>query len=121
MPGNPFGNRSLFDLRGRSAIVVVAAPKRIPKSRDRTSDSREHIGRVKELSCACCEAAGPSIAHHIREGQGGQQRGPDWLAIPLCDPCHVGRHGVHGDKSRMAIRKLTELDMLSDTFQKLLS
>jgi hypothetical protein len=37
----------------------------------------------------------------------------------LCPDCHVGPLGVHGDKSMMRIRKLSELDMLAETIRML--
>lgn len=57
--------------------------------------------------------------HHIREGQGMAQRASDFLTIPLCPDCHQGRCGVHGDKSYLRARKLTELDMLANTIERL--
>lgn len=89
--------------------------------RAKTAAGSAHLARVKGLPCACCGAAAPSDAHHIREGQGGAQRAPDFLAIPLCKEHHQGKTGVHGDKSAMRLRKLTELDMLADTIRRLTS
>ena len=80
--------------------------------------SSRHMGRVAQLPCACCGVTGVHV-HHIREGQGMAQRASDWLTIPLCPDCHVGPLGVHGDKTMMRIRKLSELDMLADTIRKL--
>lgn len=77
-----------------------------------------HMGKVAQLPCACCGASGVHV-HHIREGQGMAQRASDFLTIPLCPDCHVGPLGVHGDKSLMRIRKLSELDMLAETIRKL--
>lgn len=83
------------------------------------SPDRAHVGRVKALHCACCGTAGPSAAHHIREGQGGSQRADDWLTIPLCWDCHQGPKGVHGDKTYMRIYKKTELGMLASALKTL--
>lgn len=47
------------------------------------------------------------------------QRASNWLTVPLCEGCHTGTYGVHGDKSRMRARKLSELDMLADTIERL--
>lgn len=77
-----------------------------------------HMGKVAQLPCACCGASGVHV-HHIREGQGMAQRASDFLTIPLCPDCHVGPLGVHGDKSLMRIRKLSELDMLAETIRML--
>lgn len=79
---------------------------------------KRHMGRVAELPCACCGADGVQV-HHIREGQGMAQRANNFLTIPLCPACHVGQFGVHGDKSAMRLRKLTELDMLAHTIERL--
>lgn len=77
-----------------------------------------HMGKVAQLPCACCGASGVHV-HHIREGQGMARRASDFLTIPLCPDCHVGPLGVHGDKSLMRIRKLSELDMLAETIRML--
>lgn len=76
------------------------------------------MGRVAALPCACCGAYGVHV-HHIREGQGMSQRASDFLTIPLCPDCHQGPSGIHGNKSFMRLRKLTELDMLAATIEKL--
>lgn len=78
-----------------------------------------HMGRVAELPCACCGAMGVQV-HHLREGQGMAQRASNFLTIPLCEPCHTGSRGVHGDKSMMRLTKKTELDMLADTIERLM-
>ena len=78
----------------------------------------DYMGRVASLSCACCGQYGVQV-HHIREGQGLAQRASNYLTVPLCEGCHTGQYGVHGDKSRMRARKLSELDMLADTIERL--
>lgn len=83
-----------------------------------TKAEREHMGRVASLSCACCGQYGVQV-HHIRDGQGMSQRASNFLTVPLCQECHTGQFGVHGDKSRMRARKATELDWLADTIEKL--
>ena len=77
-----------------------------------------HMGRVAELTCACCGDS-PVQVHHIREGQGMAQRASNYLTVPLCVGCHTGPYGVHGDKSRMRARKQSELDWLAETISKL--
>jgi len=47
------------------------------------------------------------------------QRASNWLTVPLCECCHTGQYGVHGDKSRMRARKMSELDWVADTIEKL--
>lgn len=83
----------------------------------RNADKR-HMGRVAELPCACCGAMGVQV-HHLREGQGMAQRASNFLTIPLCEPCHTGPRGIHGDKSIMRTLKLSELDMLANTIEAL--
>ncbi|MBP7229606.1 MAG: DUF968 domain-containing protein [Moraxellaceae bacterium] len=79
---------------------------------------RAHMGRVASLPCACCGQFGVQV-HHIRDGQGMAQRASNFLVVPLREPCHTGKYGVHGDKSRMRARKQTELDWLADTIERL--
>lgn len=83
-----------------------------------TKAEREHMARVASLPCACCGQYGVQV-HHIRDGQGMSQRASNWLTVPLCEGCHTGQYGVHGDKSRMRARKQSELDWLADTIERL--
>ena len=83
-----------------------------------TKAEREHMARVASLPCACCGQYGVQV-HHIRDGQGMAQRASNWLTVPLCEGCHTGQYGVHGDKSRMRARKQSEIDWLADTIEKL--
>ena len=84
-----------------------------------TAAERRHIGKVKSLPCSCCDAPGPSVAHHAREEQGGSQRGGHYCTIALCQACHAEPLGFHGDKTYMRIYKLTEMDMLNKTIERL--
>lgn len=79
---------------------------------------KRHMGRVAELPCATCGAYGVQV-HHIREGQGMGQRADDFLTIPLCQPCHTGPQGIHGDKTMLRILKASELDLLAKTLEKI--
>ena len=78
-----------------------------------------YLDTIRRLPCACCGAAPPSYAHHIRHGQGIGRKASDFLAVPLCHECHQGPHGVHGDRARLRARKLDELDLLADTISRL--
>lgn len=80
-----------------------------------TAAERRRLARVAALPCVVCDAPGPSCVHHIREGQGMGQRAGHGLTIPLCWDCHQGPHGIHGDRSRWRLRKMTELDALDRT------
>lgn len=88
-----------------------------------TNNAREHMGRVSALGCAICHHMGhpdtPAEVHHIREGQGMAQRASDFLTVPLCPEHHRGTHGVHGDKQALRAIKMTELDLLAWTIEKL--
>jgi hypothetical protein len=85
---------------------------------------KKHMNRVAELGCVVCwRMSGvmgtPAQLHHPREGQGGAQRGSNWLVIPLCPYHHVVPHGIHGDRTDMKILKVDEMDLLSDTIMLL--
>jgi hypothetical protein len=76
------------------------------------------MDRVAQLPCSVCGVDGVQL-HHIREGQGMAQRASNFLVVPLCPSCHTGPMGVHGDKTMMRIKKLTELDLLANTIEAL--
>lgn len=79
-----------------------------------TKAQRAHLARVKELPCSVCGAAGPSDAHHIYQKQA-------FLVVALCKDCHQGsRNGIHGEKAMWRIHKMTELDALAVTIERLL-
>lgn len=83
------------------------------------SAARNHLRRVKELPCSVCGAPGPSDAHHIREGVGMAQRNSDFLTIPLCKDCHTNQDGIHGTRNLWKVYKMTEMDALAVTIQRL--
>jgi hypothetical protein len=96
----------------------------VVKGRRRTEAESRHLGRVKALRCVLCTELGmtqqgTTEAHHIRAGQGGAQRASDWLAVALCEDCHRGPRGIHGDRSRLMQAKCTELDLLAWTLRDL--
>jgi hypothetical protein len=72
-----------------------------------------HIERVKLMPCCVCNAAGPSDAHELRQG--------DWFTcLPLCRDCHMGAHnGIHGRQAIWKVKKLDELGALNLTIQEL--
>lgn len=73
-----------------------------------------HMALVKELPCSCCDAPGPSEAHHIKQGC-------HFATIPLCWSCHRGPLGLHGTKAMLKIRKLEEIDLLNITIGRLVA
>lgn len=81
-------------------------------------NEKRWMDKVAQLPCALCGAHGVQV-HHIREGQGMAQRASNFLVVPLCPDCHTGPLGVHGDKTLLRIKKMTELDLLADTIERL--
>lgn len=76
---------------------------------------REHVGRVKALSCSVCDETGPSDAHHIKQGQ-------HYTVVALCKSCHQGAlMGLHGQRRMWAIKKMDELDALAVTVGRLMA
>ena len=74
---------------------------------------RKHLARVKELPCSLCDAEGPSEAHHVEQGL-------QYTCIALCVDCHRGPvMGLHGQKRGWLIRKMSELDALNVTIERL--
>jgi hypothetical protein len=82
-------------------------------SKNLTKAERAHLARVKALACSCCDAPGPSAAHHIHQGQ-------HYTAVALCHGCHQGPGGWHDTKSLWRVRKLDELGALNITLSRLL-
>ena len=75
---------------------------------------RRHLAAVKSLPCSVCDAAPPSEAHHIVQGL-------QYTCVALCPDCHRGSLlGLHGQKRAWAIRKMTEMDALNRTIERLL-
>lgn len=89
---------------------------RTKNSRAITASERAHLERVKGCACVLCDTQPPSIAHHINQGD-------HFTTVALCEPCHVGRFGVHGDQSMLRSRfKLSgvwgELAALQETLRR---
>lgn len=83
-----------------------------------TKVEKAYMDRVAKLPCAICGAYGVQL-HHAREGQGLSQRAENWLVIPLCEACHTGPRGIHGDRSMWKIKKWDEMDALADTIKSI--
>lgn len=78
---------------------------------------RDHVGRVKLLSCGLCGEGGgearPSDAHHLRQEE-------HYSVIPLCEGCHKGpRNGWHGQRILWHTYKLEPQAILADTIRRL--
>jgi len=79
--------------------------------------SRRHMGLVKALPCCLCGAYG-SQAHHVTEGKTfGKRDKLHFCTIPLCESCHKGPGGIHGDKTMLRIAKKSELQLLAETLE----
>lgn len=84
-----------------------------------------HMGKVAALGCVVCRrlelGQTPAEVHHIRDGQGAAQRASDFLTVPLCPEHHRGKTGLHGLGTRaFGMRyRLSELDLLADTIERL--
>ncbi|MBB6320571.1 hypothetical protein FHX56_003912 [Paraburkholderia tropica] len=83
------------------------------------------MGRIARMACICCTLLGrmqesKTDVHHARVGHGGAQRAGDFCTIPLChDDCHQGRNGVHGEQTYLRILKMTQMDLLNATLERL--
>lgn len=83
-----------------------------PNKARMTAAERNHVERVKAAGCVCCDAQVPTEAHEIEQGA--------WFtAVSLCADCHRGPNGLHGTKTYMRVRKLSELSMLNETLRRL--
>ena len=79
-----------------------------------TRAEREHVANVKRLPCSVCGQAGPSAAHHLKQGQ-------HWTVVALCLDCHQGpKNGWHGEKAVWNVLKMDELMALNVTIGRLL-
>ena len=89
----------------------------------KTKAESDYLGRVASLGCMLCDEFGqpgiPAQVHHIRSGQGMSQRAQHWLTVPLCRACHQGPQGIHGDQTLLRIAKMSEMDLLAKTIERL--
>ena len=78
-----------------------------------TNRDRARLDRVKACPCSVCGEAGPSEAHHIKQGQ-------QMTCVALCADCHRGSHnGWHGRRAIWNVKKMDELDALAVTLENL--
>lgn len=72
-----------------------------------------HMAKVKTSGCAVCDASPYVVeAHHTKQGN-------HWTTIGLCEACHRGPMGIHGDKTMWRIHKLDENDALNITIGRI--
>jgi Recombination enhancement, RecA-dependent nuclease len=85
--------------------------------REPTVLERAWMALVQSLGCVVCRNLGwgatPAQIHHIREGQGGGQRAPHMLVLPLCESHHVGDLGIHKNRHLFEKQHGSELDLLA--------
>lgn len=87
---------------------------RSKNSKPLTRAEAAHLERVKLLPCSVCNAAGPSDAHHIKQGQ-------HYSTVALCKDCHQGSfNGLHGQRRMWTVMKMDEIDALAVTVERLL-
>lgn len=85
---------------------------RSKNSKPHTKAELLHLELVKSSGCAVCDA-GPFVeAHHIVQGD-------HWTCIGLCQGCHTGPMGIHGDKTMWRIAKLDEIGALNVTLSRI--
>ena len=90
-----------------------------------TKAEQSHMAKIASMPCILCEALGErqtskTDVHHLRDGEGMSQRASHWLTIPLChDTCHQGKAGRHGDQTLYRIAKVSDMDLLALTIEKL--
>lgn len=101
------------------ALAFAMPPLEPAEAAATTAAGRRHMGRVAALGCVLCRLRGfgfvAAEVHHVRAGQGGAQRAPDFLSLPACPDCHRGEHGIHGDRGRLRAANVIELDLLAET------
>lgn len=79
-----------------------------------TAREREHLARIKAMSCVVCSAPPVSEAHHIDQSDA-------FSCIPLCVDCHRGpRNGLHGQRAMWKLKKLDEMKALALTVRALM-
>jgi hypothetical protein len=81
--------------------------------------TQKHLARVHELPCALCGSHNIE-AHHVTEGKTfGKRDKLHFCTIPLCTSCHQGPNGIHGNKNMLRLVNKSELELLSETLEKI--
>lgn len=87
----------------------------------KTAAEIAHHEKVAAMGCILCDISGrgfvPASVHHLKNRG---VRSSHWLVIPLCPyVCHLGPQGIHGDQTLFLVMKVTELDLLALTIERL--
>lgn len=86
---------------------------RTKNAKPMTAAESAHVASVKALNCSVCDQAGPSDAHHIKQGQ-------HFTVVALCKDCHQGGFaGLHGQRRAWIARKMEVIDALAVTIKRL--
>lgn len=70
---------------------------RTKNAKPHTPAESAHLAKVKRCACVLCDADPPSRAHHPIQGE-------HFTTVAVCDPCHVGPMGIHGDGTMLRLR-----------------
>lgn len=82
-----------------------------------TAAQRRHMGLVAQLPCCLCGAHGVQV-HHITEGKTfGKRDKLHFCTLPICESCHTGPKGIHGDKTMLRLVKKSETELLAETLE----
>ena len=89
----------------------------------KTKAARTYHAAVASLPCVLCELIGQTQTthtevHHLREGQGMSQRAHHFRVAALCEECHRGTAGIHGDRALLRIANVSEGDLADITAEK---
>ena len=82
-----------------------------------TAAQRRHMGLVASLPCCLCGAHGVQV-HHIKDGKTfGKRDKLHFCTIPVCESCHTGPKGIHGDRAMLRLVKKSETELLAETLE----
>lgn len=70
-----------------------------------------HLAAVKSVPCVLCDTPAPSEAHHVKQGR-------HFATVALCEFCHRGPKGIHGDQTMLRIKKWDEVDAINETLRR---
>jgi hypothetical protein len=85
--------------------------------------ARSYHEVVASLPCVLCDLIGQNQTahtevHHLREGSGLSQRAHHFRVAALCEDCHRGSAGIHGDRALLRIANVSEGNLADITAEK---